>query len=82
MAMNIIDLNADVGEGAGTDSELLSLITSATVCCGLHAGGVEEAARTIIEALHRGVTIGAHPGYADREQFGRRELPVLSLIHI
>ena len=76
MAMNIIDLNADVGEGAGTDSELLSLITSATVCCGLHAGGVEEAARTIIEALHRGVTIGAHPGYADREQFGRRELPV------
>jgi len=75
-AMNIIDLNADVGEGAGTDSELLSLITSANVCCGLHAGGVEEAARTVTEALHRGVTLGAHPGYADREQFGRRELPV------
>jgi UPF0271 protein len=74
--MKTIDLNADVGEGMGTESELLPLISSANVCCGLHAGGVEEAARTIGEAIRLGVTIGAHPGYADREQFGRREQPV------
>ena len=69
-----IDLNADLGEGAGFDAELMPLITSANVCCGLHAGGPAEAARTLTLAQRYGVTIGAHPGYADRENFGRQEL--------
>src|SRR4051812_4347592 len=69
-----IDLNADLGEGAGFDAELMPLITSANVCCGLHAGGPGEIARTLVLAHRYGVTIGAHPGYADRENFGRREL--------
>jgi UPF0271 protein len=69
-----IDLNADLGEGAGSDAELMPLITSANVCCGLHAGGPGETARTLALAQRYGVAIGAHPGYADRENFGRKEL--------
>ncbi len=69
-----IDLNADLGEGAGFDAELMPLVTSASVCCGLHAGGPGEIARTLGLANKHGVAIGAHPGYADREHFGRREM--------
>jgi len=69
-----IDLNADLGEGAGFDAELMPLITSANVCCGLHAGGPGDIARTLGLAHKYNVVIGAHPGYADREHFGRREL--------
>lgn len=68
-----IDLNADLGEGAGFDAELMPLITSANVCCGLHAGGPGEIAKTLTLANKYGVLIGAHPSYADREHFGRRE---------
>ena len=69
-----IDLNADLGEGAGFDTELMPLITSANICCGLHAGGPGEIARTLGLAHKHNVAIGAHPGHADRENFGRREL--------
>ena len=69
-----IDLNADLGEGAGFDAELMPLITSANVCCGLHAGGPVEIAQTLRLAASHGTTIGAHPSYADREHFGRREM--------
>ncbi len=69
-----IDLNADLGEGAGTDAELMPLVTSANVCCGLHAGGPAVARETLELARLTGVAVGAHPGYADREHFGRREL--------
>jgi UPF0271 protein len=71
-----IDLNADLGEGAGFDAELMPLITSANVCCGLHAGGPEAIWETLELARKHGVSVGAHPGYADREHFGRREKPV------
>jgi UPF0271 protein len=69
-----IDLNADLGEGAGFDAELMPLITSANICCGLHAGSPGEIAKTLGLAHKHGVAIGAHPGYADRENFGRREM--------
>jgi 5-oxoprolinase (ATP-hydrolysing) subunit A len=68
-----IDLNADLGEGAGFDAELMPLVTSANVCCGLHAGGPSEIVKTLVLANKHGVAVGAHPGYADREHFGRRE---------
>lgn len=68
-----IDLNADLGEGAGFDAELMPLVTSANVCCGLHAGGPAEIVRTLRLAQEHGVTVGGHPGYADREHFGRVE---------
>lgn len=72
----LIDLNADLGEGAGTDADLMPLITSANICCGMHAGGPELIWETLELADRWGVTLGAHPGYADREHFGRRELPL------
>jgi UPF0271 protein len=68
-----IDLNADLGEGSGSDADLIPLITSVNVCCGLHAGGPGEIARTLQLAKSWGVVAGAHPGYADRDHFGRRE---------
>lgn len=69
----LIDLNADLGEGAGTDADLMPLITSANVCCGMHAGGPDLIWETVQLADRNGVAIGAHPGFADREHFGRRE---------
>lgn len=71
-----IDLNADLGEGAGRDAELLELVPSANVCGGLHAGTASGIADTIRAAHERGVVVGAHPGFADRANFGRVEQPV------
>src|SRR4051794_22065658 len=71
-----IDLNADVGEGAGDDAALLQVVTSANVACGFHAGDVATMRRTCEAAVARGVVIGAHVGYRDREHFGRRDLDV------
>jgi UPF0271 protein len=71
-----IDLNADLGEGCGSDGELLSLVTSANIACGFHAGDPATMMATLFVAKHSGVAVGAHPGFADREQFGRRELPI------
>lgn len=65
-----VDLNADVGEGMD-DRALLPYLTSANVACGLHAGDPAVMDTTVTEALARGVSVGAHPGYADRENFGR-----------
>src|SRR5712691_6901787 len=69
-----VDLNCDLGEGCPYDAELMPLITSANVACGFHAGDAPAAAATILLAAKHGVQVGAHPGYADREHFGRREL--------
>ncbi len=69
-----IDLNCDLGEGAGHEAELMPLLTSANIACGAHAG--DEATMRVTVALaekHR-VAIGAHPGFADRENFGRKEM--------
>jgi 5-oxoprolinase (ATP-hydrolysing) subunit A len=73
-----LDLNADLGEGAGFDDQLMPLITSANICCGFHAGGPEEIAATLELARQYGVAIGAHPGYNDRGHFGRVELDLPS----
>lgn len=68
-----VDLNADLGEGCGADEELLALVSSASIACGAHAGDERTMRATIDAALGRGVSIAAHPGYADRERFGRSE---------
>jgi UPF0271 protein len=65
-----VDLNADVGEGMD-DAELLPYVTSANVACGVHAGDPTTMDQTVLSALSRGVRVGAHPGYADRANFGR-----------
>jgi UPF0271 protein len=73
-----IDLNCDLGEGCPFDAELMPLITSANVSCGFHAGDAHTARRTLTMAAEHHVRAGAHPGFADREQFGRRELQLSS----
>ena len=72
-----MDLNADLGEGFGSwpmgdDSALLTVVTSANVACGFHAGDPSIMRRVTAEAVERGVAIGAHVGYADKAGFGRR----------
>lgn len=69
-----VDLNADVGEGSGNDPLLFPIITSANIACGVHAGNMETIRETLKLAQEYGVSIGAHPGFADREHFGRRIL--------
>jgi UPF0271 protein len=69
-----MDLNADLGEGAAADNELLTLVTSANVACGAHAGSADTMRDLVRHAREAGVTVGAHPGYPDREGFGRREI--------
>lgn len=68
------DLNCDLGEGAGHDAALMPLITSANIACGGHAGDLATMRATVALAQRHGVAIGAHPGFADRENFGRHEL--------
>lgn len=71
-----IDINADLGEDAGHDDELLQLVTSANIACGLHAGNAGTMRATLLAAKTRGVAVGAHPSFDDRENFGRREMSV------
>lgn len=66
-----IDVNADVGEGAPFDAELLAWITSANVSCGAHAGDATTIIPTLGLARAQGVFVGAHPGYRDPAHFGR-----------
>jgi UPF0271 protein len=67
----MIDLNADLGEGQGTDDALLDVVSSASIACGGHAGDAPTIRRILELCKARGVRAGAHPGYVDRERFGR-----------
>lgn len=76
-----IDLNSDLGEGfgpwrMGDDIAMLDIVTSANVAAGGHASDPETMFATLQTAASRGVVVGAHPGYADREGFGRRVIPM------
>lgn len=73
-----IDLNCDMGEleDAAHEAALMDYVTSANIACGGHAGDDAIMERTARLALERGVRIGAHPGYPDRANFGRREIPM------
>src|SRR4051812_13859513 len=70
----LIDLNCDLGEGAGSDADVIPLITTANVACGFHAGDAATAFATVAAAQKSGVRVGAHPGFPDRANFGRTEL--------
>jgi UPF0271 protein len=69
-----VDLNCDLGEGVGNDRAMMPLVSSANVACGLHAGDPTTMRRTVTLARDHGVAVGAHPGLADREGFGRRAI--------
>jgi 5-oxoprolinase (ATP-hydrolysing) subunit A len=73
-----VDLNCDLGEGAGHDAELFDLISSANIATGFHAGDADSMHAAIAAAKAHSVAVGAHPSLWDRENFGRRELPVSS----
>jgi len=75
--MPVVDLNADVGEGAASSSEearLIGLVTSASVGCGAHAGTPSDMEAAVRAALSAGVVLGAHPSFPDRTGFGRRPI--------
>lgn len=74
MGQLTIDINCDLGEGCGNDAELMKFISSANIACGYHAGNTETMKKTVDLAMENGVAIGAHPGYPDRENFGRTAL--------
>lgn len=74
-----ININADIGEGfgkyrMGNDEELMKLIGSANIACGMHAGDPTIMAQTVDFALKESVSIGAHPGFNDLWGFGRRQI--------
>jgi UPF0271 protein len=74
-----IDLNCDMGEipeaiADGTQESLMPSLTSVNIACGGHAGDEQTMKTTVEEALRWKLAIGAHPGYADRANFGRVEL--------
>jgi len=71
--MDWIDLSADLGEGCPNDELLMHHVSSASIACGAHAGDDLAITATLRMARASGVVAGAHPGFADREGFGRRE---------
>ncbi len=71
-----IDLNADLGEGAGSDDALLDIVSSASIACGGHAGDAATMRHVLRACKASGRRAGAHPGYADRENFGRKRLDI------
>src|SRR5436190_23156970 len=71
-----VDLNSDLGEGAGHDDEILSLVSSANIACGFHTGNPASIFNSIRAAKEKGVAVGAHPSLDDRKSFGRTEMQV------
>ncbi|WP_448548114.1 5-oxoprolinase subunit PxpA [Thalassotalea fusca] len=76
---NRLTLNCDLGESYGSwkmgnDAEIMPYIDCANIACGFHAGDPNTMSKTIAQALAHNVTIGAHPGYPDKEGFGRRSI--------
>ncbi len=75
-----IDLNCDIGEhdndeGAQREAAIMPHVSSANVACGLHAGDAAVMRKTMQTAKEHRLAVGAHPSFADRENFGRREIP-------
>ena len=79
--MTTIDLNSDLGESfgpwsMGDDAAMLGIVSSANVACGGHAGDSATMFDTLTLAANNGVCVGAHPGFEDKQGFGRRRLPL------
>lgn len=72
--MKTIDLNCDMGEETGNDALIMPFISSANIACGYHAGNEETMKRTVELAMQYNVAIGAHPSFADKDNFGRTDM--------
>jgi 5-oxoprolinase (ATP-hydrolysing) subunit A len=71
-----IDINSDLGEGAGHDEHLMPLISSCSIACGGHFGD-ENTMRTAVRlAKEYGVKVGAHPSFPDKDNFGRKRFTI------
>lgn len=71
-----IDINCDVGEGIGNETEIFPYISSCNIACGGHAGNEESMSEVVDLALQYSVKIGAHPSYPDKENFGREVMDI------
>ena len=76
-----IDLNADLGEYQSenqyfTEFQILNYISSCNIACGGHSGNEETMQKMILACKQKGVVVGAHPSYPDREGFGRRRIAI------
>jgi UPF0271 protein len=81
MPVKTIDINSDIGESPeaiadGTEEKIMRQLTSANIACGGHAGDEQTMETTVRLAKQLGVGVGAHPGYPDRANFGRTEMPM------
>ncbi len=74
--MKTVDLNADLAEGMAIDAELLPLLSSANIACGVHAGSAVDMQNALRWAKQYQVRVGAHPSYPDRENFGREVMNI------
>lgn len=79
--MPTIDLNADLGESfgpwvMGNDDQMMDVVTSANIACGGHAGDSSTMLHSVSTAAAKAVVVGAHPGFRDKEGFGRRRIPL------
>lgn len=76
-----ININVDMGEGVGNESQLMPYISSCNIACGGHAGDLDTMRSVIKLAKQYDVKIGAHPSFPDKENFGRipLELPAIVL---
>jgi len=79
--MTSIDLNSDLGESygpwqMGDDKSMLGIVSSANIACGGHASDANTMLKTVCLAKKNSVVIGAHPGFVDKEAFGRRLIPM------
>lgn len=77
--MKTIDLNSDLGESfgrysIGLDEQVIPLVSSCNIACGMHAGDPSVMRKTVAAAVNAGVSLGAHPGYPDLQGFGRRDM--------
>jgi len=69
-----MDINCDLGEGLRNDEQIMPFISSCNIACGVHAGNLALMKSTVHLAMKNDVKIGAHPSFADRENFGRKEM--------
>jgi UPF0271 protein len=68
-----MNLNSDLGEGAGEDEAILACVDSANIACAAHAGSISITVAAARRCRELGIEVGAHPGYDDRDSFGRLE---------
>lgn len=71
-----IDINADLGEGIGNETDLMPYLSSCNIACGGHAGDLDSMQGVVKIAKHYGVKIGAHPSFPDKANFGREVMDI------